>query len=514
MKKVSRIICLMVLAAIVFTTVLTGCGSPATKVAPAASTGSTDSKASTEADSAVDTSKEVELSMYLIGSPGKDYDLVLAEFNKKAKADLNATLKVNWIGWGDFQTKYPLVLASGEPIDLIYTSTWLNYYQQAQKGAFMPLEEIGPKYAPKSFADEPEAALKQATVNGHIYALPPNYTAYATLGMGVRGDLMKKYGISEIKNLDDFGKYLDAVVKNDKNLDPAGMYATQHPVDAIYFYQQNLYPLAGDISASSPFWIDFTDPNGKVVNVIDKTDLPEFLKKMKDWSTKGYWPKSVLSNKDDQILSNGKAASLIHNLDSWVSNYIKHPEWDMKYTNSLTNSYPLPYMQDGMAIPVTAKNPERALMLLEKLRNDQEYYNLLTYGIEGKHYKITADDQIKALDQEAFTLDMYCGWGFRETKFRKEVVGSPLDLPQVREQIRNTAKTNIYTTFSVNLEPIKSEYAAILSVIQQYYVPLILGYTDPVKGLETLKEKMKSAGAEKVQAEIQKQVDEFRKNNQ
>lgn len=499
MKKLSKIMTLCLAAVLASSLVLTGCGK------------STSSSSSSSAK--VDTSKPVELNMYLIGSPAKDYDQVLAKFNEKAKKDLNCTLKVNWIGWGDFSTKYPLVLASGENIDLIYTATWLNYYQQAQKGAFTPLEEIGPKYAPASFTAEPKEALKQATVNGHIYALAPNYINQATYGVVARGDLMKKYGISEIKTLDDYGKYLDAVVKNDKNLDPAGMYATQTPIDALYYYSQNLYPLSGDIATNSPFWIDINDTTGKLVNIVDKTDLPEFLNKMKSWSDKGYWPKSVLSNKDSEMLNNGKSASVIHNMDNWIGSTIKNPSYDLKYTNFISQSYPLPYIQDGMSVPAASKNPERALMLLEKLRTDQSYYNLLTYGIEGKNYEVTGDKQFKGLDQEGFAQEQYCSWGYRDSNFRYDLVGSPSNLKDFKTELKSSSKTNIYTSFYLNQDPIKNEYAAVLNVMQQYYLPLKLGYVDPVSGLATLKEKLKAAGVEKVQTEMQKQLDEFIKNN-
>ena len=65
----------------------------------------------------------------------------------------------------------------------------------------------------------------------------------------------------------------------------------------------------------------------------------------------------------------------------------------------------------------------------------------------------------------------------------------------------------------MNYDPVKNEYAAVLNVMQQYYLPLKLGYVDPVKGLAALKEKLKAAGVEKVQAEMQKQLDAFVKTN-
>jgi ABC-type sugar transport system, periplasmic component len=452
--------------------------------------------------------KPTELVMYLIGSPGKDYDMVLAEFNKKAQADLDVTLKVEWIGWGDFSTKYPLVLASGEPIDLIYTSTWLNFYQQAQKGAFLPLETIGPKYAPQSFALEPKDAIRQATIEGHLYALPPNYTTYATYGTLYRGDLLKKYGLPEIKTMDDYGKYLEAVVKNDKGMDPSGLTATQHAVETLALYPLGLYPLSGDPATNSPFWV-YID-TGKVVNIADLPETPATLAKLKSWSDKGYWPKSVLSNKDDQMFQNGKAASRIHLVDTWASSYNQHPEWDVRYTSFLPHSYPLPYMQDGMAVPASSKNPEKALQLLEKMRNDESYNMLLTYGIRGKHYDLTADNRLKTLDTDAWTPEMYCSWGIRDSRYIRVLAGYPPNYKEVKDAIAKTARTNIYSTFSQNIEPVKNEYAAVLNVMQQYYLPLKLGYVDPVQGLATLKQKLKAAGVEKVLTEFQKQVDAYK----
>lgn len=454
--------------------------------------------------------KPVDLVMYLIGSPARDYDEVLAKFNEKLKTDINAIVKVKWIGWGDIGTKYPLVLASGEPIDLIYTATWLGFHQESQRGAFLPLEEIGPKYAPKSFDDEPTEGLNQATVVGHIYALPPNYVAYATLGSIVRGDLRRQYGLDSIETLDDYGAYLDMVVNNNPELYPTAMYSTQTPIDGLYFYGQNLYPLSGDVATNSPFWIDFTDPEAKVVNIVEKSDLPDLLAKFYEWSQKGYWSKALLSNKDNEMLKNGKAASSIHNLDAWVGIGVYNPEYKLEYTTMIKKSYLLPMMQDGMAIPASSENPERALMMLELLRNDPSYYNLLTYGIEGKHYEITNDGMLLPLDQEGFIPEGYCSWGYRDTNLKYKLVGSPSNLSEIRASIAANSVTNIYTMFNINIDLIKDEYAAILNVMKQYYVPLKLGYVEPVRGLEELKKQLKAAGIDKVQAEVQKQIDTFR----
>lgn len=515
MSKLRKIMCLLVAAMLITTSLLAGCGNAGKNGdSSSESTGAVSGEDTSTAakGTELDISKEVDLNMYLIGAPAKDYDSVLKEVNTKLKADLNASVKINWIGWGDFSTKYPLVLASGEPIDLIYASIWLNYYTQAQKGAFMPIEDLAPIYAPQSFAETTPDFLKQATVNGHLYGLPPTYYGNSSMGYIVRGDLMKKYGMTSINSIDDYGKYLENVLKNDKQLDPTGFMATSDGLDKYYATELGLYDILQ--TQYSPCYVDVKVSQPKVVNYLERPEMLDFFKKMKSWSDKGYWPKSVLSNKDENMFRDGKAASRLHNMDSWKAVAILHPEYDVQYYPGWAFSYKTAAMQDGMAIPSSAKNPERALMLLEKLRQDQSYYNLLTYGIEGKHYEITADDKLKALDIDAFAPEGYCSWGFKSLKFYKEPVGTPSNVDEINKQLEGISIDNKFLLFTPNLDPVKNENAAVMNVMQQYELPLRYGYTDPEKGLATLNEKLKAAGIDKVIAEIQKQLDEYLKNQE
>lgn len=512
MRKASKTVGLLMVVLFALTSVLTGCGSAAnnTNTTTAATEKATTAGSTAAQSTALDTSKPVDLVMYLLGSPAKDYDAVLAEVNKKLKQDLNATVAVNWIGWGDFSTKYPLVLASGEPIDLIYASTWLNYYTQAQKGAFMPIEKLAPVYAPKSYAETTPDFMQQATVNGHLYALPPTFFQNSNMGYIVRGDLMKKYGMTSINSMDDYGKYLDAVAKNDKNLDPTGFYANSDGLDKYYATELNLYDILQ--VQYSPLYVDLSDPNGKIINYLERPEMPAFYAKMKEWGDKGYWSKSVLSNKDGDLLKEGKAASKLHNIDTWRSLYIEHPEYDLQYYPGWAYAFKTAAMQDGMAIPSSAKNPERALMFLEKLRQDESYYDLLTYGIQGKDYEVTSDNQLKALNVDVFAPEGYCSWGFKTLKFYKDPVGTPASLPAVKEKIQSLVKENRFLLFTPNIDPVKNENAAVMNVMQQYEVPLRYGYVDPVKGLATLNQKLKEAGIDKLIAGLQKQMDEYLKN--
>ena len=137
------------IAAAVAAMALAGCGNkPATDSSQSAQAGGEDTK-----EEGIDLSEEVELVMYLIGSEQPDHAKVMEKLNEKLKEDLNCTLNLKYIGFGEFDTKYPLVLSSGEQIDIIYTSAWLNYPQLVKKGAYMPVDDMLEKYAPKTYAE-------------------------------------------------------------------------------------------------------------------------------------------------------------------------------------------------------------------------------------------------------------------------------------------------------------------------------------------------------------------------
>lgn len=119
----------MLLATAMVMTTLAGCGSAGNGTSASSAT---DSSATGE----LDTSKEVNLVMYVVSDRPAGQDAVDENLNKLLKEKLNCTLTVNWIAWSDYANKYPLLFSSGEQFDMAYTSSWLNFTSLAQKGAW------------------------------------------------------------------------------------------------------------------------------------------------------------------------------------------------------------------------------------------------------------------------------------------------------------------------------------------------------------------------------------------
>lgn len=346
----------------------------------------------------IDISKEVTVTMYALGEFPAEFPDVLDEINKKLKADVNAQLKVNTLSWGDWNTKYPLVVASGEQFDLIYTADWCFFVDQAQKGGYMALDDLLPQYAPKLLEALPEDAIKQSMINGKMYMVPTLLVSVLDSGYFVRGDLREKYNIPEIKTLDDFGAYLEVVAKNEKGLIPynAGTNDTGLLAAVLCFTNDWSYTgFRGGVFSKlqepeNVFAWYFTD------------EYKEFAKKMKTWADKGFWSRNVLSNKmtaKDAMIS-GKGAAAITNLTETNEAYRQivkdHPEWKPEWFPIApeTVAQNASYRGDAMAVGANSQNPGRALMVLELLKHNEEYFDLIYYGIKGKHYDLNSEGRL------------------------------------------------------------------------------------------------------------------------
>lgn len=80
---------------------------------------------------------------------------------------------VDPLTFGDYNQKLNIVVASGQNVDIIWTSNWLfNYPGNVGKGAFMPLDELIPKYAPDVTGTMPDYVWDGVKVDGEIYGIP------------------------------------------------------------------------------------------------------------------------------------------------------------------------------------------------------------------------------------------------------------------------------------------------------------------------------------------------------
>ena len=521
-KRVSLLLVFVMLA-----TVLCACGSKDSGTQETATKESSetqkqeDTPAQTEAEdpeeaaepesTGPDISEEVTLVMYLIGDRPVDNDEVFAKINERLKAEINATIDVKFMSWSEYEQKYPLIFASGEDWDIIYTADWCFYNAQATKQGYYEItREALETYAPMSAET--------------MYMLPMNYKEITAYVYMARGDLMDKYGITSVASLDEAESYMDAIVENEPSLIPIDVGSDY---DKLFLYDR-MWKKANWESEEKVIgvgpWqamasVSELDDSAAVLGNFDQPEFLDVITRLKDWKDRGFWSKNAVVNTQNNTESfqAGKSALALMNANTAKSVYAsvtaEHPEWDVRVFDAQDGVPPVlnSYLANGMSIFSKSKNPERALMALDYLRNDEEVNSLFCYGIEGKHWEASGDGTLVSLpDSSNYAYDSNCNWGVRNDAYWRVIEGGIPNLPELNKGWQDTARSERYQTFVFNDESVKNEIAAIGEIFDTDYKLLGLGFTDdPEADIAKLREKMEAAGAQKVYDEIQKQALEF-----
>lgn len=187
--------------------VLSACGSPANNgkgdVTPSQSAAASESA----------TEEHVDLHWYYPGTVQKDAQEIEAAMNKIVNEKINATIHLHTIDWGSYDQKMNIMISTGEKFDIAFTSSWTNNYLQAvSKGAFVPLDDLFPKYAPQLLASMKPGIWDAVRKDGKIYAVPNQQIFAKSRGLFVRKDLADKYKASlptAAKGLPDFEPFFD-----------------------------------------------------------------------------------------------------------------------------------------------------------------------------------------------------------------------------------------------------------------------------------------------------------------
>jgi len=483
--------------------------------APAANAG-TDS---TSEPQAVNTTEHVNLKMILLGDADPDTKLVYEELNKLAKRDLNATVEVQFLSFSDYQQRYPLLFATGETVDLIYTSDWAFYDQEAVKGAFAEVtEEILQTYMPQTWEHQNPLSFEQAKIGGKAYFVPISLTPTAgASGVLIRGDLREKYGLPEIKSIDDLEAYYDAVAKNEKGIYPFAASKNNDTMRDLFVKTMN--ELVVLKNGTSDYYHPYTgdaDVRAEDLQWLHASDAYEaFVHKMKDWADRGFWSKNAVANNTAprDAFENGTSASLLWNIGTLAVTQQTvektHPEWKPEIYD-LTEGKKLmigSYTSDGMAVAAGSKHKERAFMLLDKMKFDEEYNNLMRLGIKRKHWNPVGEDQWEpGPDQEKYRFGTGGSWGVKGEHERVATTQPPI-VKEIAASRESRTVQPVSLGLRIDERAIASEMAAINSAKTKYLPLLELGLVDDVdQWLEEYRTAAKQAGQEKVFAEVKAQL--------
>lgn len=525
---------------------LTACGDKA----PAASDGgSTAVKAETKTEasvdaSAIDTSKHVKITYMFTGDKpeGGAYDRFM-EMNEKLNEILtekcNAELEFYWIGWTDYLSVYNLTIAAMDgTVDLIGTaSDWLDAWPNAKNGAFLPLsEEMLKTYAPQTWASVPAENWELCKYDGDIYLMPEdNYAQWTNHGYIYRLDWAKEAGLADgVHSWEDMTKYFEYITANADALgitqawDSDGTHNIQMTSGWVASHT-NFVPIDGICTAA--LWGGTKDDLYTIVTpaYTDTQMMVDYAKMMKSWDEMGVWKTDVLNNtvstnRDDFRV--GLVGAEQHHTQTWTdlcsateSNTIYKDDADAEagffyFGEETDNVVALSITHGAMAVSAASKNPERALMVYDLLRNDQDCYDLINYGIKGisweldeNGYKVTPATYDSATDNVGGATSWW--WG-RNDNLERRAGDRNWDAIEKLYAKYDSVKINYpYGQLIPNVDAIQSKIDNCNEVFGNYMKQIAYGkYQGSAEDIVAeMQAALKQAGIEDVTAELQAQVD-------
>jgi putative aldouronate transport system substrate-binding protein len=468
-------------------------------------TGSAESTASSSADASAQTELTPVSLKWYVPHPGipTAMDEVEAEVNKITQREINATIDIVPIDFGEYEQKMNTMVAAGDDMDIIWTSSWnFNYIQNVNKGAFLDITELADQYAPKSRALFTDLAWDDAKVNGKQYAVP-NYQSFTKMpNYAIKKKYVDKYGldVTKVKTLEDLEPFLKQVKENEPGIIPMLI-----NVSGAYHSEGYGYTYGGGI------FVRFDDP-GKVFDADFDPKVAEIRKTVRRFFEAGYINQDAATLKDlAAIKAKGNHAVTL----DWSGK----PGGEVELA-SQTGGEEIVFapvsepLFSGVtatlnAISRTSKNPERALMLLELVNTNSEVFNLLKYGIKDKHYTMIDDNTIKPIPDSGYNA--MSGWIFGNETIGYLVEGQAANTWEKTIELNNSAKASPMAGFNFNNENVKTEVANVDAIYNEMGPALNTGTVDPDKYLPNYQERMKQAGADKILEEKQKQYDEFQK---
>ncbi len=477
----------------------------------------------------------VEITMLTLGNKPTNgrLEAMLEKFNEKLVEKANAKLDLFYIEWADWQTQYNVQLLSGDDnVDLIATATdWLFGWENAQKGAFLPLsEEMLKAHAPKTWAQVEADGHWDLTKldDGNIYFLPEdNYTQYTNHGFFYRGDWAREAGIEngEITKFEDFSKYFEWIKANKPDIYPWDVPGTNEAALTGYIQGHTDFQTLQQVTAGNffPFHTTAAAPYTVTSWYMEGDALIEAANLAKQWNDLGVWREDVLNFDGDsrEALYAGLTGTDQHHTQTYLTQIVsnmnaKQPGSDPKFFywgKENGNFFKDIYTHGAMAVSANSRNPEKALEVYDLIRNDKEMYMLFVYGIEGEDYIIREDgvlDRPEGWDMSTMDLATNYWWG-RTDEFEPVRTTDAPNKAEVIAELDAVAKDYPYSTLLINKPNIDSTTAAMAAVLAEYIPQLQYGkFDDPAAAVAEMRQKLKDVGYEEARASIQADLDAWK----
>ena len=471
----------------------------------------------------------VVLTIALPRSEQRDTEEVVAEINKNLE-ELLPNTKIELMLESAMADKWVLWMSTKKAIDIAHSGFVTNIEDEVRKDTYLELNDLVEEYAPniQKLREQYWYSYDNSSINGKLYAIPNIQTHLKeTVMLRVWNEGAKYFDIAAM-NAEAYSsdkttrKFWDLFTEGIQNAENNGVNCAEIVNLTLYEIAQRGYNFIG--GEDTNFCYDNSD-SGKIIDFYTTQEFKDFCDVMKIWASKGWVSKDVLTGQwtdklyasTDTRYNMDPQTKIKRNVtqDTHVIFDLNNPEMDVVTTNVGQN---LTYY----SIPFSAKNPVRAIKFLDLLNSEEGKVinNMLAYGIEGKHYEFVDKENgdIKAFEYE--------GQGGTDVSYGLPnwMVGNMMlqysIAPYTHEELAyaedyylnqlSQRKKHVLYGFNFQIDDVITEFSKVLKNNGEYAESIYCGIIqDTDQLMKELEEKNKTAGQEKIMAELQKQADEY-----
>ena len=420
------------------------------------------------------TRPPVEITWHHVPLKAADIGLVNDAASQMLQAKgISAKLKLVPYTWTEFNEKVPLMLASGEPCDLVFSAWWTtnNIYKISAEGQVLPLDDLLPKYAPETWASltKTQWNAARATPGGGPIICVPNLAAWLSgKAILVPLDILKKYPFEgwdkrTVIPLKEWEPYMEMVLSKEPGLE-----AFLSHMDMVAAQDWGYDSVA---NASGAEGVLYNDPNRRVVNTAELPEFLEYAKMARKWVEKRYVLPDGASLPLEERTAKWKARKVAGGWNYWDPGEVgmSKPEnaripTDGRWTG-VTFQTQSRAAASNTCVAKTCKNPEIAVQIINQANSNPEFYNLISYGIEGKHW-VWVDKKIKLIGYptgvDATSVGYSNQWWAMGSIFNGHYWDrgmAELDSQKLTKKAHDEAPPSVILGFVLNPKPVEAQVA-------------------------------------------------------
>lgn len=499
MKNAKRLLCTF-LALLMILTVFAGCSNTETASSPASETSNT----STETQGT--NAEPYTVSVTIPNGSGKslaDEEEIEAAINAITVPEINCKVDLNFIGFGQYSEQITLMLASGsEKMDLFFAlGNMVDLSYLASTGQIVPIGDAIDQYGQgikDALGDYYKAGMNQ---DGKIYSVAGIRDMAYSNGLLMRKDVLDAAGINieDIKSFEDIGEMCAKIKETG---------AWDGPVidllNNLYYYDG----LANDLG------VIMGSDSLTVENLFETEEFVEYAKTIREWYLAGYIdPEADTSDDNSETkCKNGIIAGYVMSnkpgMAKQESDLVGHEMVAVTWGDTITSTSDVNFVTWQVAH--NTQDVDSCIKVLNLLYSDERVFNLINYGIEGKHYVKNDDGTVGYPegvnnDNTGWTYD--CGWMCGNQFLSYVWEGQDLDIWEQTDAFNKSASLPLSFGFTASMDNVSTEVAACNSVLEQYTDSLETGSLDVESALKEMNDKLYASGLQAIIDEKQSQLD-------